>query len=297
MKPFILAPMAGINSTAFRLLCKENGADMIYTQMYDVNLIATKTKEEVGKLLNIREEERPIAVQLSGSNIDNFKKSVRSIEDFADIINLNAGCIENFYLDRNAGAVLLKDLDKLKKITRAMIACTKKPIDVKIRIGWDGQSINGVNVAKAVEEAGAFRIIVHGRTAMQKYAGKSNWTNIKQIKEKVSIPVIANGDVKSYQDGLDLMEKTGTDGVMIGREAKYKPWVFNKKELSQEEIIQQILRYIELYEKYENRNHLDEVRDQVFRMTRDVDVEKNKRAVKDCGSIKEVKEFIKHLLN
>ncbi len=152
MKPFILAPMAGINSTAFRLLCKENGADVIYTQMYDVDLLCTKTKAEVENLINIQEKERPVAIQLIGTDLKKIKKAVNLIEDLADTINFNAGCIEKDYLERGCGAALLKDPEKLCEIVHFMVKCTSKPVDVKIRIGWDGQSLNAVNVCKLLKK-------------------------------------------------------------------------------------------------------------------------------------------------
>ncbi len=130
---------------------------------------------------------------------------------------------------------------------------------------------------------------------MQKYAGKSNWTIMKQVKEKISVPVIANGDVKTYKEGLELLERTGCDGVMIGRETKYAPWVFSNKQLNKEEIINQILRYIELYEQYEARSSIGEVYDQAFRMSRDIETEINKRDVKECESILDIKKFISNL--
>ena len=295
MKPFCLAPMAGINSTAFRLLCKENGADIIYTQMYDVNLLCTKTKEEVKKLLNIKKEEHPVVIQLIGSNLKKFRQTIPLVEGLAEEININVGCIEKRYLEHDCGAALLKDPEELGYLVKRIVACTKKPISVKIRIGWDGQSLNAVKVCNILEDNGVKKIIIHGRTAMQKYAGKSNWAIMKQVKEKSSIPIIANGDVKSYQDGLDLLERTGCDEVMVGREAKYAPWIFSNKQLTKDDIIKQILRYIELYETYENRCSVSEVYDQVFRMTRDIETTINKRDVKECASIAEIKQFISGL--
>jgi tRNA-dihydrouridine synthase B len=245
---FVLAPLAGISCTAFRMLCKENGAGLIYTQMIDADLISQKTQHEVKQFLNIQEMERPVTVQLIGSEKNVLVKAVQAVEQFADIIDLNVGCIEEDFLQKGCGASLLKDLPRLETLLRAMVDTTEKPVSAKIRIGWDNQHINGVAVAQLIENAGASALCVHGRTADQGYAGKVNWTIMRQIKEKVTIPVIANGDVTSYNDGLALLRKTGCDLVMIGREAQHCPWMFHEKPV---DIKQQILRFIELYEQYE----------------------------------------------
>jgi len=290
---FSLAPMAGLNCTAFRLLCKENGAGLIFTQMYDVNKIFNKSKQEIKQLLNIKEEESPIVVQLIGRDIKKINQSARLVEEFCDIININAGCIEEDYMERGCGAALAKEPEKLCKIIRSLSDSVNIPVTVKIRIGWDAHSINAVKVCQMLEESKAEAIIVHGRTAEQKYAKNANWTIIKQIKEKVNIPIIGNGDIKFYHEGLRRMEETGCDGVMIGREAKYKPWVFNTKEMDNDKIKEQIFRFIELYEKYENRFSLNEIKDEIFRMSRDFNTKLHKRRVKELDSIDEIKKYIK----
>ncbi len=297
--PFVLAPMHELNYTPFRLLCKGNGAGLIYTQMYDTKAICSKSKEDIRKMLNIQKAEKPIVVQLIGSDIEEMKKAVELVEEYADAIDLNVGCIEKKYLERGCGAALLNDLPHLEKLIKAMKSSTSKPITAKIRIGWDAHSINGVKVAQSLEKAGVDLIAVHGRTAEQKYAGKSNWTIMKQIKEKLKIPVIANGDVKSYKQGLELMEKTGCDAVMIGREAKYKPWIFDKdldENMDNEGIRKQILRFLELCEKFSYEFSLEYAKDQAFRMTRDFVTNKDKwQLKKSTCSIGEIKEFVEKL--
>ncbi len=220
---FVLAPLAGISCTAFRMLCKENGAGLIYTQMIDTVLISGKTQNDVKQFLNIQEMERPVTVQLIGSEKNALIKAVQAVEEFADIIDLNVGCIEDDYLKKGCGAALLKDLSKLEALLKAMVDTTEKPVSAKIRIGWDNQHINGVAVAQLAENAGVSALCIHGRTADQGYAGKVNWTIMRQIKEKIKIPVIANGDVTSYNSGLSLLLKTGCDLVMIGRQATTLP--------------------------------------------------------------------------
>jgi len=289
---FVLAPLAGISCTAFRMLCKENGAGLMYTQMIDSDIISEKTSEEVKQFLNIQDTERPVAVQLIGSEKNILVKAVHAVEEFADIIDLNVGCIEEDYLAKGCGAALLKDLPKLENILRAMVKATDKPVTAKIRIGWDNQNINGVKVSQIIENSGAQSVCIHGRTADQQYAGKVNWTIMKQVKEKVHIPVIANGDVTSYTDGLALLQKTCCDLVMIGREAQHCPWIFNQETV---DIKQQILRFIDLYEQYENRQSAIEVADHVFWMLRDFKTSEDTKKVHLIGTISRIKRYVNRL--
>jgi len=289
---FVLAPLAGVNCTAFRMLCKENGAGLIYTQMIDAGLISGKTQNEVEQFLNIQEMERPLTVQLIGREKNILVNAVHAIEQFADIIDLNVGCIEEDFLQRGCGAALLKDLPRLETLLRAMVDATEKPVSAKIRIGWDNQHINGVAVAQLIEDADASALCVHGRTADQGYAKKVNWTIMKQIKEKVTIPVIANGDITSYNEGLALLQKTGCDLVMIGREAQHCPWVFQEKPV---DIKQQILRFIELYEQYEVRQSPVEVADHVFWMLRDFKTTEDTKKVHLITTIPRIKRYVNRL--
>ena len=289
---FVLAPLAGINCTAFRLLCKENGAGLIYTQMIDAGLISGKSPKDVDRFLNIRDLERPVTVQLIGSEKNSLVKAVRAVEPYADIIDLNVGCIEEDFLQKGCGAALLKDLPRLENILGAMVDATDRPVSAKIRIGWDNQHINGVAVAQLIERTGAAAVCVHGRTADQGYAGKVNWTIMRQIKEKIKIPVIANGDVTTYQQGLALLRKTNCDLVMIGREAQHCPWVFQEHPV---DIKQQILRFIELYEQYENRQEPVEVADHVYWMLRDFKTTEDTKNVHLITSIPRIKRYVNRL--
>jgi tRNA-dihydrouridine synthase B len=289
---FVLAPLAGINCTAFRMLCKENGAGLIYTQMIDADIISQKTSKEAQKFLNIQNIERPVSIQLIGSNKGVLVKAIKVVEEFADIIDLNVGCIEEDYLYKGCGAALLKDLPKLEILLRAMVDATEKPVSAKIRIGWDNQHINGVTVAKIIENTGASAVCIHGRSADQGFAGKVNWTIMKQIKEKVKIPVIANGDVRSYTDGLLMLKKTGCDLVMIGREAQHCPWVFQEKPV---DIKQQIIHFIDLYKQYEIRQSTVEVADHVYWMLRDFSIREDTKKVHLIKTIPRIKLFINRL--
>ncbi len=290
--PFVLAPLAGVSCTAFRLLCKENGAGLIYTQMIDAERIANKKIDEVQSFLNIQPQERPVTVQLIGSDKQTLVNAVANLEPFADIIDLNVGCIEEDYLLKGCGAALLKRPDLLEKLVREMVASTQKPITAKIRIGWDNQHIIGVKIAQLLENAGVQALCIHGRTADQKYAGKVNWTIMKQIRQKLSIPLIANGDVKTYHEGLQMLEKTGCDFVMIGREAMHCPWVFNQKPV---DIKQQIFRFIELYQTYERRTSVVEISDHVFWMLRDFKTTQDTKKVHLLSTVAQIQRFVSRL--
>jgi tRNA-dihydrouridine synthase B len=294
---FVLAPMVAVNCTAFRMLCKENKAGLVYTQMFDVDLIKNKSNREVKELLNINEAERPISVQLIGNNEESIIKSIKLVEDFADIIDFNVGCSEKEILEMGYGAYLLSDPSFLENLVRKMVDATGKPVTVKMRIGLDAQNINAVTVAKLLEDAGVAAICIHGRTAQQKLAKKVNWTIMKQVKEKLAIPVMANGDVTSYTQGLELLSRTGCDFVMIGRGARDRPWIFNpqKAQIDNAGIKEQILRFIELYNEYENRNSSQEVREHVFWMLKDFSTNQNTRAVLNLRYVEDVEDFVRSL--
>jgi len=274
------------------MLCKENGAGLVYTQMIDAEIISAKSREGVKQFLNIQEMERPVTVQLIGSEKNTLVKAVYAVEEFADIIDLNIGCIEPDYLAKGSGAALLKDGGKIETLVRAMVDATEKPVTAKIRIGWDNQNINGVKVSQMLQQSGASAVCIHGRTADQQYAGKVNWTIMKQVKQKLQIPIIANGDVTSYNEGLLMLSKTGCDFVMIGRTAQHCPWVFNQKTV---DIKQQILRFIELYEQYEQRQSAVEVADHVFWMLRDFKTSEDTKKVHLVGTIPRIKRYVNRL--
>jgi tRNA-dihydrouridine synthase B len=293
---FVLAPMAAINCTAFRLLCKKNGAGLIYTQMIDSDKLVNRD-DDIKVFLNLLKIERPVSVQLIGSNIKNLVESVKIVEPYADIIDYNVGCILEEYLNKKCGGFLLKDLDKLKLIVTTLVNSTKKPVTCKIRIGWDAQNINAVKVCEMLKECGVSAIAIHGRTVEQKYGKKVNWTIMKQVKEKVKgIPIIANGDVTSYNEGEELLKKTGCDFVMIGREAKYAPWVFNKNFVkTNENIKKEILEFIDLYEKYEKRKSMNELIQHVYWMFRDIKTSLRPQWMYECNDIPELKAFLERI--
>ena len=226
----VLAPMAGISNTAYRQIIKEMGAGLIFAEMVSDKALVYGS-EKTFDLLKMSDMERPIAQQIFGSDVDSFVKAAKLVEDkmHPDIIDINMGCpVPKVAIKSQAGSALLKNPDKIKEIVSAVVKAVNVPVTVKIRSGWDANSVNAVEVAKVIEEAGASAITVHGRTRAQGYSGNADWNIIKQVKEAVKIPVIGNGDVTSAEKAKEMLDFTGCDAVMIGRGVLGNPWLINE---------------------------------------------------------------------
>ncbi len=226
----VLAPMAGISNSAFRRICKEMGCGLVYAEMVSDKAIYYNSKKTIN-MLYMEEKERPISQQIFGSDKDSFIYAAKFIEKamHPDIIDINMGCpVPKVAIRAQAGSALLKNPSKIKDIVSSIVKSVNCPVTVKIRSGWDSDSINAVEVAKICEEAGASAICVHPRTRSQGYSGQASWNIIKQVKEAVSIPVIGNGDIKSALDAKKMLYETGCDLVMIGRSALGNPWIFKE---------------------------------------------------------------------
>jgi len=226
----VLAPMAGISNTAYRQIIKEMGAGLIFAEMISDKALVYGS-EKTFDLLKMSDMERPIAQQIFGSDVNSFVKAAKLVEDkmHPDIIDINMGCpVPKVAIKSQAGSALLKNPDKIKEIVSAVVKAVSVPVTVKIRSGWDANSVNAVEVAKVIEEAGASAITVHGRTRAQGYSGNADWNIIKQVKEMVSIPVIGNGDVTSAEKAKEMLDFTGCDAVMIGRGVLGNPWLINE---------------------------------------------------------------------
>lgn len=231
-KALLLAPMEDISNLAFRKLCKELGADVVYTEFVNSNgLIRNNLKTQ--KKLQITDEERPVGIQIYGEAIEPMKKSAKISEmENPDIIDINAGCWVKKVANRGAGAGLLKDPPYMQKMVEEIVKQVSVPVTVKTRIGWDEDSILILDVAKRMEDAGAQALTVHCRTRKQGHSGEADWSWIPRIKNVVNIPVVLNGGIFTAEDVKQAFDETGADAVMIARGAINHPWIFKEaKEL------------------------------------------------------------------
>ncbi|MDD4624183.1 MAG: tRNA dihydrouridine synthase DusB [Bacilli bacterium] len=234
----VLAPMAGVCNSAFRRIIKEMGCGLIYAEMINNKALVFNNKK-TNDMLFMTDFERPIVQQIFGSDKESFVEAAKIVYEKMkpDIIDINMGCpVPKVALRAQAGAALLKDIDKIYDIVSSVVKSVPVPVTVKIRSGWDNKSINAIEVAKTCEKAGASAICVHPRTRSQGYEGFSNWNIIKEVKDSVSIPVIGNGDIKTFEDAYKMLEETKCDAIMIGRGALGNPWLIKeilnmKKEL------------------------------------------------------------------
>ena len=220
-----LAPMAGVTDLAYRKICKEFGAGLVYTEMVSSRAIF-HNDEKTKQLMNIEGEKKPIAVQIFGSDEETMKYATRYVSEFADIIDINMGCPAPKIVKNGDGSKLLLDIEKAEKIIKAVVSNTDRPVTVKFRKGWDYNNIVAVPFAQMAESAGANAITIHGRTRTEFYSGNVDLDIIKDVKNAVKIPVIGNGDIVNEESAEKMFKYTGVDAIMIGRGTFGNPWIF-----------------------------------------------------------------------
>ena len=228
--PLLLAPMEDVSDPPFRALCKEQGADVVYTEFISSEGLIRSAHKSVIKL-DIYEKERPVGIQIFGANLDSMLKAVDIVEKTnPDIIDINFGCPVKKVVSKGAGAGILKDIDLMVKLTSEMVKRTKLPVTIKTRLGWDEKSIKIVEVAERLQDVGAKAISIHGRTRAQMYKGNADWTLISRVKNnpRMTIPVFGNGDVDSPEKARIMRDEYGLDGAMIGRASIGNPWFFKQ---------------------------------------------------------------------
>ena len=223
----LLAPMAGITDLPFRLICEKFEPGLVCTEMVSSKAIFYGD-EKTKKLMNLEGEKRPVSIQIFGSDLEAFEYATKYVSNLADIIDINMGCPAPKVVKNGDGSKLLLDLEKAKDIMETVVKKSKVPVTLKFRKGWDSEHIVATEIAKIAQQAGISAIAIHGRTRAEYYSGKADLEIIKKVKESVNIPVIGNGDVVDEESAKEMFEKTGVDGIMIGRASMGNPWIFKK---------------------------------------------------------------------
>lgn len=306
----ILGPMAGVTDLPFRLLCKEQGAGLLCMEMVSAKGIMYNNKN-TKFLLTIDERERPVSLQLFGSDADIISEQAKRIEELPfDILDINMGCPVPKIVNNGDGSALMKNPLLAGEIIEKTARAIQKPVTVKIRKGFDEEHINAVEMAHIAQESGAAAIAVHGRTREQYYSGKADWEIIKKVKEAVRIPVIGNGDVWTPQDAIDMRKQTGCDGVMIGRGAQGNPWIFKQilhyeqtgellEKPSPQEVTEMILRHAKMQMEFKGEyTGMREIRKHAAWYTAGYkNSAKLRGKINETETYEELKELLSHLGN
>lgn len=297
--PFILAPLAGYSDLPFRLLCREYGAGLVFSEMISCHGLIYKQRNTL-KMLASSPEEQPISFQLFGADPKIMGEAATILNDFSpSFIDINMGCPVKKVTKRGAGSALMKDIQLAEKIISAVISNSKVPVTVKTRIGIDQQTMTAIQFARMCEGSGVSAITIHGRTWAQGFSGNADWDSIRQVKKEAGIPVIGNGDIASYEQGVARMKESGCDGIMIGRGALGNPWVFSRKGRPQDlpGILVGVKRHMELMEQHlETDRVLAYIKNQIGRyFCYFAGSSQIRQSVHDCANYMILKEFISSL--
>lgn len=223
-----LAPMAGVTDLPFRLICKELGCGLLYTEMINAKALCYDDKN-TKKMLNILDKEHPVAVQIFGSEPEFMGKATQILNDYPnEILDINMGCPAPKVVKNGDGSALMRNPKLAGQVLDQVVKNSEKPVTLKIRKGWDDNSVNALEIAKIAEDCGICAITIHGRTREQYYSGQADWDIIGEVKSQISIPIIGNGDVTSVEDAIRIKDHTGCDAIMIGRGAQGNPWIFKR---------------------------------------------------------------------
>ena len=259
----LLAPMAGITNLPFRIICEQYEPGLVYTEMVSSKGLFYHDLK-TAQLLNMKNETRPVAVQIFGNDIEAMSYAAKEVSKIADIIDINMGCPAPKVVKNGDGSKLMLNLELAGKIIESVVNAATVPVTVKMRKGWDNTHISAIELAKIAEEKGAKAVTIHGRTRDEFYTGTADWEIIKQVKQAVSIPVIGNGDIKTKEDAKKIFEQTNVDGIMVGRGTIGNPWIFREirqylngdlvTEVTKEEKLQIILKHIMLQVEFLGEN-------------------------------------------
>lgn len=295
----ILAPMAGVNCASFRLLCREYGVGLVSTPMIHINQLVGAAEKVIGITCFLKNE-KPISVQIVGADSKIAGEATKLIENYADVIDINLGCPEKDILAAKAGAFFIKHPEQIKKIVSPVVSNTNKPVTAKIRIGWDENSINTLEVVKILEDLGVDGIAIHGRTKKQGYSGKADWEEIRKAKEISNVPIIGNGDVFKPGTAKAMVDQTKCDFVMIGRGCMGNPFIFkrtdalletgkNIPEPTEQEKKDCFMKFLKYYDKYEKMRSFTELKQQAMWFVKGIngarELKRRLMIAKDVGEI------------